>query len=308
MTISNDSGGIGAVGGNAFLNAAMYPGLSGLINAIAMPIQVSRQLYTYYAAPNNERITFPYEDGTSPETAQAPIVGEDDEIPMDTTKISTTSVSMKKAALGHQISAELQQFSQIPIIQERLIRQAIRIGNKVDNDGWTAITAAASTNDITATGESLGFDGTSFTRVGTIGQMDIVNAKSKIMQKNYIPTVLAVNPIGWSMLSKLPMYKGDCLYGAPVYQTGELGNIEGLRVMVSQNVPANTAYVIAAGTNDTVLGQYSPMGFYAEATALTTMVAQSPSTDGYRVYSKTVYAHVVVREKAISEITYTGTA
>ena len=298
-----DNVGLGAVGGWTIPSNLLYPGLSQLIVQTALPAQVGRPLYQQYPAGGKPAITFPIESGSI--SAVASRVGEGDEIPLDVAKVSPNTVTVYKVARGHVISNELVMFQQIPLIQHYLIRMALVLGNTIDVDCWTTILAgAASANNVSCSGTTLGVNGTEFTKAHTPGQYDILDGIMKVRNQNYEPDVLALNPTGYRYVAALPQYSSEWLGGNPAFVNGERGQIEGLRVVLSKNVPANTAFVIASGSNTTMMGQYSPMGYFVEALPITTMIREAPQRDGYEVYAKTLYATVVTKGQTISKLDY----
>ena len=263
--------GLAGVGGDSIPSNLMYPGLMQLIPQTALPAQIARQTLQYYPSGGKQSVTIPIEDGSP--VAVASRVGEYDEIPMDVAPINPKTVTVYKVARGHPIPNELVLFQQVPVIQEYLMRLGLVLGNTIDVDCWSVIQAGAyAPNQVPVSGDSLMFDGTEFTRPGTVGQKDIVEAIRNVSALNYKPDTLAVNAEAYSHISYLPQYHGEFLYGKPAYMNGEMGSIEGLRILVSQNVPAGSAFVLATGINPTALGQYSPLGFYVEGLPITTMI------------------------------------
>jgi len=134
--------------------------------------------------------------------------------------------------------------------------------------------------------------------------VDIVNAKARMLTNNLFADTLVVNPAGYASLSLLPMYHAQALYGKPIYQSGELGEIEGLRVLVSNNIDSGYAYLINSGKTGTPLGQYVPMGFFVESLGITSLVREEPRRDGIEIYSKTMYAPAVTSGANIEALTY----
>lgn len=298
-----DDFGIGAVGGMQVPSSLMYPGLSQLIVQTALPAQVARPLYQFFPSGGKQSQTFPIEAGSK--TARASRVGEGDEIPLDLAPVNANTVSVYKVARGHVISNELVMFQQIPIIQHYLIRLGLVLGNTIDYDCWQTINAGADpANDVPCSGKSLASTGVEQTLAGTIGQADIIDGIKSVRLQNYEPDVLAVNPVGLRHISYLWQYSGEYLYGKPAFANGERGQIEGLRVVISNNVPVGKAFILASGVNATPLGQYSPMGYFVESLPITTMIREAQQRDAYEVYGKTLYVPVVTRGQTISKLTY----
>lgn len=300
--------GLGAVGGNVTVASLLYPGLSQLIVQTAMPKLIGRQVLQHYASPNYPIVTIPIQGGSG--TAVANRVAEGTDIPIDVRPITATSLYTYKIGRGHTISDELIRYAQIPVIQQRMIDLGLIMGNTVDIDCIAVISAgAASANAVTASGKSLGTNGTEFQRFGTVGQYDIVDAISLIRQSNYEPDTLMVNPIGFSMLAKLPMFSSALMFGEPGYRTGARGSIEGLDVLVSQNVTSGEMYVMASGADQTALGgQYSPAGYFVESAPLTSFVQYNGQKMQQEVFAYQIYVPAITKGAAISKISYTGTS
>lgn len=295
--------GLGAVGGGSVPNNLLYPGISQLIIETALPAQVARQLLFQHPTDGKQSLTIPTESGSK--TAVASRVGEGDEIPLDVSPINSSTVTVYKIGRGHAISREMVMFQQIPVIQHYLKRLGLVMGNTIDFDVLTTIDAGAGTSTAVA-GTSLGTDGTVFTIANSVGQFDIVNAKKRLMVNNLFPDSLVLSPKQWAQISKLPMYHADYLYGRPAYETGELGNIEGLRVLVSQQaetVSANSSYVVNTGLTSTPLGQFVPAGYFLEALPITSMVQDTPRRDGYEVYAVSMFVPVVTKGECIEKLT-----
>lgn len=295
--------GIGAVGGGSVPDNLLYPALSQLIIETALPAQVARQLLSNHSTNGQQSLTIPKESGSK--TAVASRIGEGDEIPLDVAPLTSQTVTTYKIGRGHAISREMVMFSQIPVIQHYLKRLGLVMGNTIDKDVLTVIDAGAGTSTAVG-GKSLGFDGTEFTRASSLGQLDILDAKKRMMINNLFPDALLVAPKQWAHLSYLPMYKGEALYGKPAYETGELGQIEGLRVLVSQQVEtvsSGNCFVINTGQSATPLGQYTPAGYFLESLPITSMVRDEPRRDGYEVYAVSMYVPVVTKGDGIEKIT-----
>jgi hypothetical protein len=149
------------------------------------------------------------------------------------------------------------------IVQDQLNRLARRVVNQIETDVEAAFNTGASST-VTATGTSLGFNGTEFTISGSIGTKDIIEASKRIMQKSLMPEYLIVNPAQYAQIKYLPHYSAYMYTGeeSPGMRRGVVGEVENLRVVVSPIVPAGTAYVVSTGTNPS--GAYEPLGYWVE--------------------------------------------
>jgi len=293
--------GISAAGGSVVPDQLMYPGLSQNIIETALPAQVFRQLFVQYPTKGRQSVTIPVEEGSK--TAVASRLAEGDEIPLDLSEITSQTITTYKIADGHVITKEMVLFQQVPIIQHRLKRLGLRMGNTIDFDCASVVDAGAGTTTACA-GKSLGMDMTETTLAGTIGQYDLVDAIARMQVNNLYPDTLVVNPIGFSFLRRLPMYNSQMLYGKPVYQSGEFGHIEGLVVLVSMNCPVGSAFVVNSNLTATALGQFAPMGYFAEALPIQTAMQDNPRRDAYEVYATAMYVPAVTKGECIEKLTY----
>ena len=293
--------GISAAGGSVVPDQLMYPGLSQNIIETALPAQVFRQLFVQYPTKGRQSVTIPVEEGSK--TAVASRLAEGDEIPLDLAEITSQTITTYKIGDGHVITKEMVLFQQVPIIQHRLKRLGLRMGNTIDYDCASVVSAGAGASNA-CVGKSLGMDMTETTIAGSIGQYDIVEAISRMQTNNLYPDTLVVNPTGFSHLRKLPMYNSQMLYGKPVYQSGEFGHIEGLVVLVSMNCPAGSSFVVNSNLTSTPLGQFAPMGYFAEALPIQTAMQDNPRRDAYEVYATAMYVPAVTKGECIEKLTY----
>lgn len=310
--------GISDIGGATVPNQLMYPGLSQMIVEYAMPAQIFRQMYVHYPSMGRQSVTIPKEDTPANTSAiVASRVGEGDELPLNILPVTSSTVSVYKVGEGYQVTREMILFQQVPVIQQRLKRLGITIGNTIDFDCATVVeTSAESSADYTSvtTGKTKGMDNTIAAEAGTLGQYDIVDATVEMMNFNLFADTLVVNPTAAGHIRKLPQFSALQNYGTPRYEHGEIGEVEGLRVLISRHVGAQAAHTIHAhslayvmtGTETTApnpLGQYTPMGYYVEALPIQTMVHDNPRRDSYEVYAESMFAPVVVNAKCIQAIT-----
>jgi hypothetical protein len=300
--------GIGGAGGANITNSIMFPGLHQQIVETALPAQVLEQLFIKYPSGNKQAVVIPIEKGSS--TAVASRVAEGDEFDLDIAPLTSSTITVYKVGRGTPITNEMIMFQQIPVIEQRIRRQGLVMGNTRDRDCSAVMKYAVDTNQTTngvgktaCTGKSVGFDLTVGTLSG-IGQTDIINARARMLGNNLFADTLVVNPVGYASLSLLPMYHAQALYGKSIYPSGELGEIEGLRILVSNNVDTGYAYLCNTGNTGTPLGQYVPLGFFVESLGITSMVREEPRRDGLEIYSKTMYCPAVTSFNNIEGLTY----
>lgn len=216
-----------------------------------------------------------------------------------------------KIAHGFIITKETIEDSLIPIQQDQLVRAALRFANKIDIDCIAAI-AAGTGSMVTNTGKSLAFDGTEFVISGSggpgIGTYDIINAKARVEQYNYIPDTLLVHPLAKTHIEKLPHFTSLMHYGDPILQEGliqvpgKFGDILGLDAYSSINCPTGSAFILSRGKTTNILGQFSPMGMFVERRPITTGIKALEERDSVGVYITARYAPVVLKGQTIASV------
>lgn len=299
--------GIGGIGGAYIPNQIMFPAIMSQIVETALPAQVLEQLFIKYPTAGHQAVVIPIESGSR--TAVASRVGEGDEFDLDIAPLTSSTITCYKVGRGMPITNEMIMYQQIPVIEQRIRRQGLVMGNTRDYDCSQVIKYAVDNYSTTGSsstacgGKSVGFDMTVGTMTG-IGQVDVITAKASLLKKNLFADTLVVNPTGYAQLSLLPMYHAQALYGKSIYPSGELGEIEGLRILVSNNVDTGYAYVMNTGKTGSPLGQYVPLGFFAESLPITSMIREEPRRDGLEIYSKTMYCPAVTSGANIAGLTY----
>jgi len=315
--------GIADIGGATVPDQLMYPGLSQMIVEYAMPAQIFRQLYIHYPSLGRQSVTIPKEATPLGASATVPVVGsrvgEGDELPLNILPVTSSTITTYKVGEGYQVTREMILFQQVPIIQQRLKRLGITLGNTIDFDCAAVVDAGAGATTATA-GKTKGLDNTVAAEAGTLGQYDLVDAKVRMMNNNLFADTAVLSPRAAGHIQKLPQYKSYMNTGEKSgYAHGEIGQVEGLRVLVSRHTGASASagtvspevsYVMT-GTVSTApnpLGQYTPMGYFVEALPIQTMVQDNPRRDAYEVYALTMFAPVVVTPNAIEKINGITTA
>lgn len=288
----------------------LYPHLHTQVVQIAMPNMVSRQFLQPFALGASNSVTFPKQSGSSGAVVQK--VAEGVEIPLDVTNYDSVNVVPYKIAQGFVITRETIEDSLIPVQQDQLVRASLRFANKIDKDVIDVI-AAGTGSSTAATGKSLAFDGTEFVLSGSggpgIGTYDIITAKAKVEQYEYIPDTLLVHPLAKAHIEKLPHFTSLAHYGEPILQEGliqvpgKFGDILGLDAFSSTNCATGSAYVLSRGVTSNILGQYSPLGFFVERRPITTAIKPLQERDSIGVFITCRYAPVVTRGEAAGAIT-----
>lgn len=289
--------------------AMLYPALSQQIVQIAMPNMVARQFFQQYSLTASNSVTFPKQAGSVAAVVQR--VSEGVDIPLDVTAYTQVTVVPYKIGHGFLVTKEMIEDQLIPVQQDQLVRSALRFANKVDLDCIAAI-AAGTGSTVTASGKSLAFDGTEFVISGSggpgVGTYDIINAKAKVEQYNYMPDTLLCHPLAKTHIEKLPHFTSLMHYGEPILQEGliqvpgKFGDIMGLDAFSSVNCPTGSIFVLSRGRTANILGQYSPMGMFVERRPITTGIRAIEEKDSIGVYITARYAPTVLKGETICSI------
>ena len=300
--------------------AGLYPAIHTLISQVAMPNMVSRQFLMQYSLTHGNAVTFPKQSGSGGAVINE--MAEGAEILQDVTPYSYVNVVPYKIGHGFIVTRETIEDSLLPIQQDQLIRASLRAANKIDKDCIDTISAAIqSQNTVTAAGKNLGVDGTEFVLSGSggyaLGQFDIVDAKRRLATGSYLADTMMVHPNTAAWIEKNPHFMSYIYLGRNVIDQGyklqapgAFGTILGLDVYSTINCTGSTtaeyAYVLSRGKTATVLGQYSPLGFFVERRPLTTAVKPIEERDSVGIFITARYSPVVIRAEAAAKIQTIG--
>lgn len=290
----------------------LYPALNRQIAQIAMPNMVARQFFQPFALTAGNAVTFPKQVGSAGAVINE--VSEGAEIVLDVTPYSSVVAVPKKIGHGFLITIETIEDSLLPIQQDQLVRSTLRVANKIDLDCIATIVAGVqSGNTVAATGKSQYFDGSEKVISGSggpaLGTYDIIDAKAKIEQYNYIPDTLLVHPQLKKWIEKLPHFTTSLYYGESmlaeglIQLPGKFGEILGLDAFSSTNAPSGSAIVLSRGRTANILGQYSPMGFFVERRPMTGIIKPLPERDAVGVFITARYVPVVLKGETIALVT-----
>ena len=292
----------------------LYPVLDQQIIQLTMPYYRARSLMVTKSIAGSPGNTYVFARQTGLRTGVFSEIAPGAFVPMDSTPYGYSGVTVYKIAEGFIVTRELIEDTYLPVVQDHMTRFANRAMNKIDNDCWKAIIAGASTSTA-ATGNSLGATGTLFGayRNGAIGQQDVVQRQTDITKINYFPDFLGVNPIQEQDLVMLPMFAQAFAYGEPIVKTGALDNepnipLYGVRPLMTNNVPAGVAVVLASGSPRNAQGQYGPGLFFVEKRPLTTATEDVPARDAQAVYFTARYAPSIQLGGVISLVTGLATS
>jgi len=274
----------------------LYPALDQAIIQLTMPFMYARNFCvtrSLAGMPGNTYV-FPRQSGSR--TAVMAEISPGSLIGMDSTPYSYSAVTVYKIAQGFLVTRELIEDTFLPVVQDHMVRFAVRAANKIDLDVWKAIINNAG-NTFVGTGTSMGATGTSFSayRSGAIGQYDVMHGIELIKSYNYFPDYIGLNPVQEQDLYILPMFSLLWQYGTAVVQQGSLTStpnlpLYGPKPVVSNNVPAGTAVILASGNAPNPLNQYAPQLFFVEKRPLQTMTESVPGRDAEAVYFTARYS------------------
>ncbi len=303
--------------------AGLYPALCTLISQVAMPNMIARQFLQPFSLQHGNSVTFPKQSGSAGAVINE--VAEGAEILQDVTSYNYVNVTPYKVGQGFVITRETIEDSLLPIQQDQLIRVGLRAANKIDKDCVDTISAGCSGNNtVTATGVSLGMDGTQYTFSGSagtgygLGQFDIIDAKKGLETGSFMPDTLFMSPKVKPWIEKNIWFSSYMVVGRNVVDQGIMqvpgmfGSIMGLDAYCSVNCTGSSddtvglAYVLSRGRTSTILGQYAPLGFFVERRPITTAVKPIEERDSIGIYVTARYSPVVIRGEAAAKIQTIG--
>jgi hypothetical protein len=280
--------------------AIAYPALHQKIIELTMPALVVKKLFPEFPLVAGRTATFVKQSGSR--AAAVTEISEGTEIPMDFTPYTTFTVTPYKKGLRERISRENIEDLYIPVIEDQLRRLARRMAFTIDQDCMVAIDKAAASAG-TATGKSMGSTGSEFTVSGGLGGKDILAAIALIQSYSLIPDTILLNPVNFRDVMYLPQFSLYAYFGSeeggvkPPVQTGKIGTIYNLDVVVSAVVSAGTAYILSTGQN--LSAAYAPLGFFVIKRPLMSDIDIKKELDCIDVELTTRYAPVVTYGEAV---------
>jgi HK97 family phage major capsid protein len=284
--------------------AMFYPALSKRIVELTMPALALKPLLQELVIRVGATAAIPKQAGQR----TVAVVGRTEEgaqIVSDYTPYTVVTVTPYKVGTAIRITRELLEDQIVNIIEDQLRRAARRLVMTIDQDVEAAFNSAAlTTSTFSATGTSIFMDGTSATRSGTIGVNDITNAKAIIQQYALEPDTIVMNPLQHQDLMALPQFAAYLFSNVPIYTQGSgtvptpTPTLFGLKQIVTPNVPAGRAYVLAAaGANAS--GAYAPLGFFVVKRPISVAVWPQPNFDSIDVIVTARYAPVITYPESI---------
>jgi hypothetical protein len=286
--------------------ALFYPALASRIVELTMPALALKPLLQDFFIRVGSTAAIPKQNGQRA-TAVVGRQAEGAEIIMDYTPYTTITVTPYKVGTRVRLTRELIEDQIDNIVEDQLRRAARRLVMSIDQDVEAAFNnAALSAGTFSATGNSIFLDGSTTSKIGTIGINDITQAKQIIQNLALEPDTLVLNPAHHQDLANLPQLASVLLYGQPVYATGTgvipnpAPTIQGLKQVVTPNVPLakGRGYVLAAaGAN--AAAAYAPLGYFVTKRPIAVDVWPQPVFDSVDVVVTARYAPVITYPESI---------
>ena len=287
--------------------ALFYPALASRIVELTMPHLAIKPLLQDFYIRVGASATIPKQSGQRT-TAVLGKTAEGAQITYDFTPYTTFTVTPYKVGMTLRMSRELIEDQIVSIVEDQLRRASRRMVMTIDQDveaGFNSAATSLGTQQVAATGKSVFQDGSAASFSGTLGVNDLTNAKQVLQNNALEPDVVLMNPIQHQDLANLPQFAALLWYGQPTYREGfgSVANpppLQGLRQVVTPNVPAGRAYVLAsAGAN--LSAAYAPLGFFVTKRPISVDVWPQPQFDSIDVVISSRYAPVITYPEGIFE-------
>lgn len=153
----------------------------------------------------------------------------------------------KKFGMETRISYEDEISDDVDVIARSLLRIGRAVAKAVDAEIWDVITEGRTAVNINSVTITAGYEWDSATLSARDPIQDILNAKKAIAEQNYDPegAFLCLSPKDYAnLLGNANVRNAGQFYTASVTERGEVGQICGLRILVSNNVTADYACVV----------------------------------------------------------------
>jgi len=169
------------------------------------------------------------------------------QFPYGETSWTKASSYIEKYAMEGVISMEDAMQNNVDVIARSLIRIARAVTKAVDGQIYSVLSAGA-TNSVTITA---GYEWDSATIANRDPIQDLLNAKKEIAIDNFDPdngnTYLLLSPKDYAnLLGNSKVINNPTFKAADVVANGVVGQIVGLKIIVSNNVTADEAMVVIA--------------------------------------------------------------
>jgi len=289
--------------------AVLYPALAQRIVELTMPALALKPLLQDFYIRAGSTAAIPKQKGQRT-TAIIGKTAEGTEIPMDFTPYDVITVTPYKVGMRVRVTRELIEDQIVNIVEDQLRRAARRTVMTIDQDVEAAFNLSAlSAQTLSATGQTISVQGGSnqyITQSGAIGASDITNSKQIIQNNALEPDVIVMNPIQAQDIASNPYFASFLLYGLPVAQQGNgtIANgpqLYGLRQVITPNVPAGRAYIMAsAGANFSAA--YAPLGYFVTKRPIAVDVWPQPTFDSIDIVITARYAPVITYPESIVKL------
>lgn len=168
----------------------------------------------------------------------------------------------KKHGMECRISQEDLISNDVDTLARTLLRVARAIAKSVDADIWDVITESRVVSNINSVTISAGNEWDSATIANRDPIQDILNAKKAIAEQDYNPDVngyLLLNPKDYAnLLGNANVRNAGQFYTSDITRNGNVGNLLGLKVLVSNNVTADYAAIVI-GQEAATFKQLTPL-------------------------------------------------
>ena len=205
---------------------------------------------------------------------------------------------MKKHALEGKISWEDATTGNVDEVARTLLRVARGVTKSVDAEIWDVLTESRSASRINSLSIAAGSEWNSATVANRDPIQNILDALKEIATDNYDPYggYLLLNPKDYAnLLGNANVRNAGQFYTSDVTKNGRLGNLLGLSIIVSNNVTADYAAVVAGKEALT----------WKQAKPLTTKVIENFGID-YKIRSWEVGAAQLKNPEAVCLISNTA--
>ncbi len=153
----------------------------------------------------------------------------------------------KKFGMETRISIEDENSNDIDTIARSLLRIGRAVAKAVDAEIWDVITENRTAVNINSVTITAGNEWDSATLSNRDPIQDILNAKKAIAEQNYDPegAYLCLSPKDYAnLLGNANVRNAGQFYTASATERGEVGQICGVRILVSNNVTADYAAIV----------------------------------------------------------------
>jgi len=162
-------------------------------------------------------------------------VSEGQAIPESELAYSTVEITPAKVGVRATITQEAIDGTELDVIRDSIEEAGEALANKEDTELLNKLLTFTNWENVSVAPET----------TGTLSYNDAVKARTKVLVAKYQPNTLVVHPDEEADLLKDAKFIDASQYGArePILN-GEIGKFAGLKVLVTQNMPAGKAIVM----------------------------------------------------------------